>query len=90
MRPKWADKFADKVFSTFNEAEGSIEGFEYQYSGKGEQQWDDHLLVFLPSLGELSGGANDGSLVFSPMSVFAAIDGAACDLPAFVVAPMPC
>lgn len=67
--PAWAKSFAEAVGASFNEVQGSMVGFEYRYSGPGEQAHDDHLFLFAPKPLEISGGVDDGEVVCEPMSL---------------------
>ena len=67
--PAWVKQFGDTVCACFNEIEGSTAGFDYRYSGPGEQAHDDHLFLFAPQPLEVEGGPDDGEIVCDPLTV---------------------
>ena len=46
-----------------------VAGFDFRYSGPGDQQIDDHLFLFAPVPLQIAGGPDDGAIVCEPMTV---------------------
>jgi len=66
--PEWAAKFSDTILEILGEFSGGETLRELKFYGPGEQNIDDYLFMFFPSLGEVVGGKNDGAVIFEPMS----------------------